>query len=929
MKTADPDRRRWASKKRKRRRIILPEINGNGWPLRRERGIRDSRCQPILTGLFFFFLLQAIVWVGRVQAQEIVRVGVLPFRVYAGEPDKLASWPEKITQTLSAELGKDERITLVRDDEVKKAMAPGFPEEVNDQWVREIGRELGADFMISGSVTQIDGSISLDARIIDVHRAGVFYSGFAVAKGREDLDTAVGKLGQEAKIKILKKEIVSKILIEGNRFIEENAIRSQIKMKEGEIFSPAIVREDVKAVYQLGYFQDVRVEKRDWGRGVAIVFVVEEKSVVKEIKFSGNKALKNDELLEVISLKPRTILDLNLVKESINKIQKKYREEAYFLAEVHYELETPKKGEVIVRFVIQENKKIRIQKITFTGNAHFADEKLKKVLPETKEKNFFSWATKSGIYKEDILERDLDGILVFYYQRGFYQVKVGKPQVTYDQEGIQITIPVEEGRQFKVGKLDIQGDLIAPKEDLFKKVNIYEGEILNRDKVRDTVSVLTDLYADQGYAFVDVSPQVVIHAENNMADLTIAIHKGSKVYLERINILGNTKTRDKVIRRELQAEGELYSLSALKRSRERLNFLGFFKEVSLNTKKGSADDKLDMSVQVEEGPTGSFSVGGGYSTVDKLMASVQIAQNNLFGRGQRLSASGTFGAVSQYFNLGFTEPRLFDTQISAGADLYRTNYDYDEYSVRKTGTGVRFGFPLFEEVRGFSSYKYEHQDVYNIKPNASSTITEQEGVSITSSVSGALRRDTRDHNFDPSKGSDSLLSMEYAGGFLGGTNFFTKYRASSRVYFTPWWKLTLMGHGRIGYIQAREDHLIPLAERFILGGINSVRGFKAYTIGPKDENGVVIGGDKELLFNLEAIFPLIPSLKIKGVVFFDAGNAFDVGEPYDLGKLRTSAGFEIRWISPVGPLRVAWGYNINPEEGEEQWNWDFSVGTLF
>lgn len=266
---------------------------------------------------------------------------------------------------------------------------------------------------------------------------------------------------------------------------------------------------------------------------------------------------------------------------------------------------------MIVHFKIQENKKIRIQTIQFSGNLHFSDERLKKLLPETKEEGFFSWATKSGTFKEDILERDLDAILGFYLQKGFYLVKVGKPQVTHDPQHIRVVIPVEEGRQFKVGKVDIQGDLIHPKEDLFKYLKIHVGEILNRDTVRESVSQLTDYYADQGYAFVDINPQTVINQDNNWVDLTFEIRPGSKVYFERINITGNTKTRDKVIRREIQAaERELFSLSALKKSREKLNQLGYFKQVDLGTKKGSADDRLDLNIQVEEGPTGMFSVEG-------------------------------------------------------------------------------------------------------------------------------------------------------------------------------------------------------------------------------------------------------------------------------------------------------------------------------
>jgi outer membrane protein insertion porin family len=402
------------------------------------------------------------------------------------------------------------------------------------------------------------------------------------------------------------------------------------------------------------------------------------------------------------------------------------------------------------------------------------------------------------------------------------------------------------------------------------------------------------------------------------------------VFFERIHITGNTKTRDKVIRREIQAaERELFSLSAVKRSREKLNQLAYFKQVDLSTKKGTDDDKLDMNVRVEEGPTGMFSVGGGYSTMDQFMAMVQISNRNLFGRGQKVSLSAQLGAIAQYYNLSFTEPWLFDTPVSAGGDLYRTQRIYDDYTVKRTGGGIRLGIPLFEQVRGNTGYVYEIVDLSDVRASASSYIQEQAGVTTTSSISFSLRRDTRDHYLEPSKGSDNTVSLEYAGGPLGGTNFFTRYAANSAWYYTPFWKMTFMGRGRIGYIQSNEGHLIPLYERYRLGGIYSLRGFKTWSVGPKDSNGEVIGGDKELLFNVEAIFPLIPSIKLKGLLFFDAGNAFDIAENYRMDKLRTSVGAGVRWISPVGPLRLEWGYNLSPKEGEQRHGWEFTIGGFF
>ena len=884
----------------------------------------------ILSGLIFCLLLPTAFLASQAQGQGLLKIGIFPFQIYAADREKVKVGSQQMAKVLSQELGKEERIILVEEENIQAALTQMGRLEADEETAREIGKKNDADYVIVGSVTKVNGSLSLDARILDIHRPEILTSVFAAGREEEGLETIARRLSRELQIKILKKEIMAKVLIEGNIAIEESAIRAQIKSKEGDLFSPQTAREDLKSIYQLGYFQDVRAERRDWDRGKAIVFIVEEKPVIKAIQFSGNNALKTSELQEVIDLKPRTVLNLNAVKENINKILQKYREEAFYAAAVEYELEAPRKSEVIVHFKIQENKKIRIHAIQFSGNLHFSDERLKKLLPETKEEGFFSWATKTGTFKEDILERDLDAVLGFYLQKGFYTVKVGKPQVTHDSQHIRVVIPIEEGRQFKVGKVDIQGDLIHHKEDLFPYLKIHVGEILNRDNVRDSVSQLTDYYADQGYAFVDITPQTVINQDHNWVDWTFEIRPGSKVYFERINITGNTKTRDKVIRREIQAaERELFSLSALKKSREKLNQLGYFKQVDVGTKKGSADDKLDLNIQVEEGPTGMFSVGGGYSTMDQLMAMVQISNRNLFGRGQRVSLSAQLGSIAQYYNLSFTEPWLFDTPISAGGDLYRTQRIYDDYTVKKTGGGIRLGIPLFEQVRGYTSYIYEQVELTDVLATSSLFIREQIGLSTTSSITLSLRRDTRDHFMDPSKGSDNTISLEYAGGPLGGSNFFTRYAAHSAWYYTPFWKMTFMGRGRIGYIQSNEGHLIPLYERYRLGGIYSLRGFKGFTVGPKDPNGEIIGGDKELLFNFEAVFPLVPSIKMKGVIFFDAGNAFDIAENYRFDRLRTSVGVGIRWISPIGPLRLEWGYNLNPQEGEQRHGWEFTIGGFF
>jgi outer membrane protein insertion porin family len=878
----------------------------------------------------FWILLLLFGGYGDVWAQSMARVGVLPFRIYAQDRAKVEEWSKKIPPAMAAELTRDDRMVLIPEERVIAALEKAGKPEIDEDVAREIGRSIEADLMILGSVTQINGAISLDARIVDVYQPGVLAAAFAVGRTGEDFPAMASRLSREIRIRAMKEEEVTQIGIEGNRAIEESAIRSVIKIKEGDILASLRLREDVRAIFQLGYFKDVRAEKRDWGRGKAIFFIVEEKPVVRQIKFSGNKKIKADDLRESMDLKPGATLNLDAIKENRNKILKKYREEAYYAAEVEYVLETPRPEDVVVHYKITEHEKVKIEKITFSGNLHFSDAVLKNVLPEIEERNWLSWLRKRAIYKEDILERDLDALLVFYFQKGFLEAKVGKPQVTIEKQGIKILIPIEEGRQYKVGKVEILGDLIAPKEELYKLVSLYVGEILNRDHIRDSVMRLTDRYADHGYAFADVNPQTIIHREKDLVDITFEIQQGNKVYFDRINITGNVKTRDKVIRRELAiVEGELYSLDGIKKSRQRLAARGYFKLSNLNPKKGSAEDRMDVDIQVEEAPTGAFSIGGGYSTMDKLMAIIQVSQNNIFGRGQRVGVSAAVGSISQYYNIFFHDPQFLDTNVSFNYELYKIRRDYTTYKIDRNGTAFRFGYPLFEQVRLWTGYRYERINIMDIVPNASLIIQSQAGWTTTSAVNLMLRRDARNNYIDPTSGTDTSIWVDYAGGPLGGTNYFTRYGAEAKIFTTPYDPITFMWRGRIGYIQARDGHIIPLQELYRLGGVYSLRGFSAWSVGPKAPNGEVIGGDKELLFNFETIFPISKEIKLKGVLFFDAGNAWAPGVPYNLGDLRTSVGFGLRWISPMGPIQLMWGYNTSPQPGEKHSGWDFAMGTLF
>jgi len=548
---------------------------------------------------------------------------------------------------------------------------------------------------------------------------------------------------------------------------------------------------------------------------------------------------------------------------------------------------------------------------------------------KTAEKGMFSWITSSGdLSKEDLL-RDADRIAAFYNNNGYIKAKVGEPAVEYKEDGIYVTFKIDEGPQFKVGKVDIAGDLVLPKEELNKWIKISKEEYYSREVIRNDLLALSDLYSDYGYAYADISPRIEQDFDNLVVDITYAIAKGKEVYFERITIDGNTITRDKVIRRELGVyEQELYSGVELKRGIGNLHRMDFFEDVKVNTEQGSTDDTMRLNINVTEKPTGAFSFGGGYSTDESLFGMVSVSQRNLFGRAQTLEVKAQVGGITNAYNISFVEPWLFDIPLSAGFDIYNWQTDYDEYDKDAIGFRMRFGYRIFDYTRASIGYNYEIADIRNIDADASNDIKELEGENTLSSVTAGLRYDSRDKIFNPTRGSVHRLTAEYAG--LGGDFNYNKAVLDTGWYFPLLWETVGFIHGRTGYAGEHSGGFLPDYEKFYLGGINSMRGFEWQGIHLEDENGAAIGGDKFVQINLEFIVPLFKKAGLMGVLFYDMGNVYDKDDNIELGSLREGAGFGFRWYSPIGPIRIENGYILDPRPGEDRnGRWEFSMGSAF
>lgn len=875
----------------------------------------------ILLALLFF------PCVGQAQQKKIV--AVLPFSINAPEPlDHLKLGLQEMMTTRLEDLG----ISVVSPSIVNKqplASAPALgPAEVS-----ALGQALNADYLVKGSLTQIGRKISLDVKALDVKGEKPPFSIFMVEDDIDRLAEAADRASKSLFNQIAGIEQIDSVQVKGNQRVETDAILAVVESKKGESLDYDKLDRDLRAIFAMGYFTDVNIQTEDGPKGKIVTFVVTEKPSIGSITFKGNKKIKSDDLSKESGIKLYSILNPNEVKQSINRLKDYYRKKGYYNVEITDKTEAIPGNQVSLTYDISEGEKYYIKKIEFIGNTKFKDSELKKVM-ETSEKGFLSWITNSGLLDEKKLESDLQKITTFYNNHGYIRAKAGEPKITSDKEGgLIVTIRIEEGERYAVNEVKVEGDLMMPEEKLLKKLSINKEKYINREVVRKDVLALRDTYSDQGYAYAEVTPIIDEDDKRHLVDITYRINPGKKVRFERINIYGNTVTRDKVIRRELGViEGEDYTGQGLRKSNENLQRLGFFEDVEIQTKKGSKDDLMVLDVNVKERPTGSFSLGAGYSGYDGPTGIIDVSQKNLFGRGQQLGAAIRVSARSSQFDIRFTEPWLFDRRISSGIDLYKWTREYDDYTRDSIGGALRFKFPLGldEYTSGSAKYLYDNSLIKDVSSTAPLSIQQEVGYSLTSSITLGIARDSRNTLWNTSRGSQNEFTFEYAGGILGGSVYFNRYELKSGWYFPLPWDTSFMVQGRWGYIQQRSGGTLPDYQKYRIGGLNTVRGYDWYSIALTDPaTGEDIGAPKMMIYNVEFRFPVLKEQGVSGVVFYDAGNVFAEDQNYTFSDIRTSVGAGVRWYSPLGPIRVEYGYILNPRPDDPVGNVEFSIGTVF
>lgn len=782
---------------------------------------------------------------------------------------------------------------------------------------------------------------------------------------------------------------IARIEVTGNGRVSADDIRASIGLRPGLPCTDREVNRDARALWDLGYFNDVQVEAEVKPDGqLALTFRVTERPAIGEVVFEGNDEVDKSDLEEKVTLRQGSVLSEPKVAEQLGKIRELYAEKGFFLAKIKYELDSLPNDEARVRFVIDEGTEVTVRRIRFLGNKNIEDGEIKGYM-QTGETSIFSLLSSNNTYRREVFDQDLNMVQALYYDRGYLLVEVAEPliELTPDRKHIDLTIRITEGPRFRVGRVKVgeineDGEPVDPlpgRKFLRESVELNPGDWFSRSTIAENLQTITRYYRDQGYAKVQVTPQTELNTDERIVHIGVSVRRGPLVYVQRINFGGNTKTRDAVMRRELRiAEGDLYSQTLVERSKERINALGFFESVDVAEEPGATEDRIVLAFQVAERPTGTFQLGAGFSSQETFLLTGQIQQQNLFGRGQSLSLNMQFSGIRQLAQVRFVEPYLYGTQWTMAADVFKMQQQLRSFNRDSTGFNLTFGHPIFknlfdDHLRLFASYRLEEVD---ISPATGGLIGSGGGLNfqlfrfvplhnlfrkgLTSSLRLSLQWDSRDNRLFPKRGVFATASAEIADELIGSNTDFVRHRLNYRFYHKVFWELVFKVNLEWGLITSSNAQGVPVFERYFLGGIQDVRGFRLQALGPRlgigtahdpttppSRQGIPFGGNMQAFYNLELEFPIVEAVGIRGVLFQDAGNAWNMEDrlcgpdpsfgdaaasscDVDLTRLRTSVGFGFRWFSPLGPLRFEWGFPFEPRRPfENTYEFMFTVGNAF
>ncbi len=888
-------------------------------------------------------------------AAPIGSVLVLPFKTEGPNTAQAAKGlPELMANAL-----KEQGIKVITPNTLRGLSNLQRNGSFDEASARQLARRNGADYAVYGVFIGAGDSFSIDARMASASSSTSAARPYFVQRGHlielssaaEELSASIaGSITSQANTvpavqntkapaqAPLRPGAIADVKINGLKILDPDAILMRLSTSKGDVINEDIINQETKRLWDTGYFSDVSASVEQTGAGRVLLFTVVEKPRIADVKVNGSDAVSKSDILSAMSSKTGSVLNEKLLSQDIQKITDLYRKKGYYLAEVTYHVEErPNTASAILVFDVKEGNKLYIKEVSIDGLETIREKDIKKDLA-LKERGMFSFFTKTGVLRDEYIERDTSAITAYGLNHGYTDMQVAAPDISYEEDGIVIKFHVKEGKQYQIGEIFFGGDLIDTSDRLMEIIQIdthkeKEGYFA-LNIMQDDIKRLTDFYADYGYAFASVIPQTKLSEDGEHIDIRYQIDKKQKVYIRRVKTEGNTRTRDNVILREMRlGDGDLLDGAKIRRSNERLTRLRYFSAIDTALEPTNNPEQVDLNVRVKEDQTGSVMGGVGYSSYNKFGVTASIEERNLFGKGYNLSLTGFTSARSTSLDLSFINPRLYDSDFGLGWDAYIIRQEWDDFNKRTIGSTIHITYPIGEYTSVGVGYRLDRYSLYNIPETASRAYKEYEGDNLSSVASARIVYDSTDSKQMPSKGFIFRSFTEYGGGGLGGNDDFIKPLIEMQGFYSIFsnnhifhWK------GRLGGVYKNTNKPVPVFDRFFIGGIDSIRGYDYEDLSPRDPvYGDEIGGDRMGFLNLEYIWTIEPELGVALVPFFDVGFQNDSEQSKTFSNYKRSVGLELRWRSPMGDLRFAYGYPLNKSVRGEKLNgrFEFSMGQNF
>ena len=736
--------------------------------------------------------------------------------------------------------------------------------------------------------------------------------------------------------------VVRDIRVEGIQRIEVGTVFSYLPIRVGDEIDDDKASAAIKALYATGFFSDVRLEQDD----DLLIVSIQERPAIGQIDINGAKEFKPEELkesLKLIGLAESRIYDKSLLDKAEKELKRQYLSRGKYSTEVASTVSPLERNRVAIALNIDEGEVARIRGINIIGNQVYKEGELLDLFALTTP-GFSTWFSKNDQYSKQKLSGDLEALRSFYFNQGYLEFNIDSTQVQIspDKQDIYLTVNIVEGAKYKVSDVKVAGNLTIPEEEVRKMISVKPGSFFSREELTASTKRIGDRLANDGYSFSNINAAPDVDKENKTVAFTFQIDPGRRVYVRRINITGNVKTRDEVVRREMrQMEGGWLSAEKVTRSRERIDKLGFFSEVTVETPAVSGvNDQVDVNVNVVERSTGSIQVGAGYSDIDKLVLQGSVSQSNVFGTGNQVSAQINSGRTNRAYVLSYTNPYYTVDGVSRGFDIYHRINDttqlsnIDHYKIKTTGAGVRYGIPVTETDTVNFGLAYERSDISLVSDSPRRYVDYvNEFGKQNSTIKGDIgwARDTRNSFFYPTKGNYQRVYGEF--GLPGGDLNYYKLNYQHQWFIPMTRVFTLLLNGELGFGGGyRNNRELPFFKNFYGGGVSSVRGFATSSLGPKDKDNRAQGGDRRVVGSAELFFPL-PRVKddkaVRLSVFVDGGNVYGKGEKFDVAEFRYSTGLALTWFSPIGPLKLSYGIPIKRKPDDRIERFQFLLGTVF